>query len=314
MATLEIQNSRFLVKENEMLYRDDCIHNEREVLEHLNWIKKRKGISKSNKLYHGEAVIGTNPTKNKKTGITTLGEVYARKKNMILMGGTLYGLEKMFNTPSSLSVEYLNNIMGIGTNGPMITDKYLKTHSVCLWSIGNGGCGDSYRDVKAILQQHRTLHGMIPFRIVDEPFAEGTPEYEKYWFRKQMDDGKSQYFLKKFEGETEILALWKDAGNNKDGSPVVPNDWSSTKKIPIETFSESILKLEKEDLLEYYTLEDQLSEARFNEFGLCTGIRGTLADGTEEYKQVLQATALSFGNELLHMGKDLTIIYRWYTA
>lgn len=307
-----IRGTTMIVKEREQFY--DRVVDPRETTDYMRWLKKRKNFRTDQKLYRGEVTIGTKPYKDPNTGRTSLGEVYARKHNMVLMAGTLYGLEKMFNTPADLSVEYLNNIMGVGTNGPAITEKYGKDHAVCLWSIGNGGCGDSYRDVLAVLQQHRTLQGMIPFRIVDEPFAEGTPEYEKYWFRKVMDDGKSEYYLKAFEGETNITALWKDAGNNKDGSPVIPNDYNSTKRTPIETFSESVLKLEKEDLLEYYTLMDQLSEARFNTFGLCTGIRGMLADGSAEYKQVLQVTGLSFGNELLHMGKDLTIIYRWYTA
>lgn len=313
---MTIANDTIILVNEREEYRDGhrVVNDPREVTEYMKWLKRRKNIQRGKGLYRGEAIVGTKPYKDPLTGRTSLGEVWARKHNMVLMAGTLYGLEKMFNTPSSLSVEYLNNIMGIGVSGPEITEKYRKEHAVCLWSIGNGACGDSYLDVKSALQQHRTLQGMIPFRVVDEPFQEGTPEYDKYWFRKTMDDGKSQYFLKAFEGETNIAALWKDAGNNKDGSPVVPNDYTSTRKTPIETFSESILKLEKEDLIEYYTLMDQLREARFNTFGLCTGIKGVLSNGMEEYKQVLQVTALSFGNELLHMGKDLTIIYRWYTA
>lgn len=317
MSMTKIDGTNILVKEHESFHDglyDPIVTDPRETTSYMKWLKKKKDIPSGQKLYRGEAIIGTEPHKDPRTGRTTLGNVIARKHNIVLMAGTLYGLEKMFNTPASLSVDYLNTIMGIGTTGPAVTEKYERNHAVCLWSIGNGACGDSFRDVTAMLQQNRQLLGMIPFRVVDEPFEEHSPEGEKYWFRKINAEGKSEYYLKTFDDATIISALWKDAGNGKDGSAVVPQDYSATKTTPIETFAECQLRLDEEDLMEYYTLIDKVDEARFNTFGLCTGLRSTTADGAAEYKQVLQVTALSFSNEMLHMGKALTIIYRWYTA
>jgi len=263
---------------------------------------------------HGHVMIGHGVTTDPVTGISSLNEVVLESDNEILQGGTIYTLEKIFNVASPLQVAYLNEIMGIGESGPTITDRFPKNNAICLWNVGIGGCGDAYTDVKAVLQQHRALQGMIPFRVVDEPFEVGTEEYDKYWLMKETEDGKFAYYAKTFESEPVIRALWKDADDDEDGSPVVDSDYTSTKTTPIETFAQCVLKLTKYDLREYFELYDQIEYARFNTMGLLTGIKSTLADGKDEYKQVLQATALAFSNEMLHMGKDLDIIYRVYTA
>ena len=262
----------------------------------------------------GEVTVGYSCSVDPVTGISSIGEQIIRKKNQILVGGSVYALEKIFDTPSSLTVEYLNTILGVGLTGPTITDRFPKTNCICLWTIGNGGAGSSLDDIYDVLQQQRDLRGMIPFRVVDAPFETGSDEDNKYWLMKQLDDGKYAYYAKAFETTPVISALWKDAGDDKDGSPFVEADYNSTRTTPIETFAEVVLRLEVDDLREYYDLyQATAGTPRFNTFGLCTGIKSTIEDGTAEYKQVLQATGVSFDNEVLHMEKDLFIRYRLYT-
>lgn len=262
----------------------------------------------------GEVTFGYDLQTDPITGLSSLGETVLKDTNEITMGGTLFALEKLFNVPASLNVSYLNDIIGFGTDGPMINEKYPKDTCLCLFNIGNGGCGDAYTDVKAVLQQHRQLSGMIPFRVVDAPFDPASEEAGKYYMMKQNTDGKYWYYGKTFTKEPVIKALWKDAGEGKDGSPVVESDYSSVKKVPIETFAEAVLTIEVTDLREYYELYDNITAARFNALGLCQGILSTCADGRPEYKQVRQFSALNFSNEMLHMNKDLNAIYRIYTA
>lgn len=261
----------------------------------------------------GEVTMGYTCETDPVTGVSEIGEVIVRKKNQITVGGSLYALEKMFNVPASLTVEYLNTILGVGLTGPAVTERYAKDNCLCLWTIGNGGCGTNLDDIYDVLQQQRDLKGQIPFRVVDVPFEEGSDEYKKYWLMKKTDDGKYAYYGKTFEKEAVISALWKDAGADKDGSPVVESDYSSTRTTPIETFAEVILRLEVDDLREYYNLyQATAGTPRFNTFGICSGILGNTDNG-QEYKQVLQTTGVSFNNEPLHMEKDLYIRYRVYT-
>lgn len=249
-------------------------------------------------------------------GISRLGELIVKKKNQVVIGGSNYILEKILDVKADLNVEYLNNIMGIGQSGPEIESStvYPADNKICLFGVGTGGCGSSYLDVKTIKPQDREIPGMVPFRVTDVPL-EGL-EQEQYWFHKENEeDGKHHYYLKAFASKPKIKNLWKDAPNkNEDGSPVTDDVHESGRTEGIESFAEIILQISKHDLREFFELYEGIEHARFNTLGLFTGVKGTLEDGSDEYKQVKLLSMLTFGNELLHMNKDLTIIYRLYVS
>jgi hypothetical protein len=266
---------------------------------------------------HGEVLIGKDVTIDPDTGRSILGEEVVRadfKGNEILLAGSIYSLEKLFNVVCDVNIEYLNNIMNIGTTGISITEKYPKDNGICLWTIGLGGCGDNRKDITTVYQQQRQLNNIIPFRVVDEPFAEGTEEYEKYFLMRQEPDGRYAYYGKAFAKTPVIVPLWKDASDDKDGSAVVESDYTSTRTTPIEVFAECLCIIEKEDFREYFDLYDNIEDARFNEIGLVSGILSSTEDGRAEYKQARQVSCCHFTNEPLHMEKDMNIIYRWYSA
>lgn len=265
----------------------------------------------------GQVLVGHDFSIDPVTGRSDLGELICRsdfKDNEVLMGGSIYALEKLFDVNCDVNVDYLNNIMGIGTSGPVLVDKYPRTHKICLWTVGLGGCGDNRKDIKAVYQQQRQLNNIIPFRIVDEPFAEGTPEYEKYYLMRQEPDGRYAYYGKTFAKIPVIVPLWRDSADDKDGSKVVESDYTSTRTTPIEVFAECLCIIEEDDFREYFDLYDNIEDARFNEVGLVSGILSTTEDGRPEYKQALQVSCCHFTNEPLHMDKDMSMIYRWYSV
>lgn len=265
----------------------------------------------------GEVLVGHDVSIDPVTGLSILGEEICRKDfdpNEILLSGSIFVLEKIFNVSCSMNIEYLNNIMNIGTTGVPVTEKYPRANGISLWTVGLGGCGDNRKDITTVYQQQRQLNNIIPFRVVDEPFAEGTEEYEKYYLMRQESDGRYAYYGKTFAKPPVITPLWRDAADDKDGSPVVESDYTSTRTTPIEVFAECLCVIEKEDFREYFELYDDIEDARFNEVGLASGILSTLEDGRAEYKQVHQVSCCHFTNEPLHMDKDMSIIYRWYSA
>lgn len=246
-------------------------------------------------------------------GISRLGEpLFTKRHNLIVLGGSLFVLEKLFGVkPNSLTVDYLNTFMNIGTSGPAITTQSNLSNRINLFNVGIGGCGAAYDDVLTAKQQMRVVPNMIPFRLTDVPLT--GEQKAKYWFCQQQPNGKYAYYLKKFDSNPTVKVLWKDAQKeDDDGTPVTSGVHDSSRNEQIQSFVECLLSIDKTDLREYFEVYGGIEKARFNSMGLCSGVLGSLADGTEEYKNVSQISVLNFGNELLHMNKTLSIIYRIY--
>ena len=199
--------------------------------------------------------------------------------------------------------------MGIATDG-MSNDLYADTH-VCLFGVGVGGCGDSIRSVKDVNFVEREIFEMVPFRITDEDL---NPSEQKKYFFKMEKDNKTHYYLKTFEQQPVIKALWKDSDDqDDDGSEVEAGVHESTRTEPIETFVEMILKITKKDVRDYFELYGDIEQCRINSIGLFTGAKRNLSDGTTDYQQVKLFSKLNIPNEMLTLKKDLTIVYRIYT-
>ena len=238
-------------------------------------------------------------------------QVLFETENQIVLGGALFILEKIFNVPSPITVDYLNNIMGIAAENP-IEEKYPKNTAVCLFGVGIGGCGDSSLSVVDVNFYEREIFDMVPFRVTDDELND--EDKEKYWFKRKENDGRMSYFLKKFEQDPTIKVLWKDGDEDEDGSEVSSGVHDTARTEPIETFAEMILKITKRDVREYFEINGDIETARINSIGLFTGIKQTLSDGTEDYKQVKLFSKLNIPNEMLVNNKDMTIIYRIYTS
>ena len=243
--------------------------------------------------------------------VNELGELMFEEENQIVLGGALFVLEKIFGVSSPLTIEYLNTIMGVATEGPEATEKYPKDNVVCLFGVGTGGCGDA-GPVKDIAFQERELFDMVPFRVTDQPLS--VNDRDKYWFKKTVREGATAYYLKKFETTPKIKVLWRDGEGDEDGTEVENGVHNIQRREPIETFVEMTLKINKNDIKEWFELNGNIEQTRINSLGLFTGVKSPLGDGTEDYKQVMLFSKLNFHNEMLVSSKELTIIYRIYTS
>lgn len=245
------------------------------------------------------------------TAYNELGEMLFDTENQVVLGGALFTLEKVFGIQSPLNVEYLNNIMSIATTGTPVTEIYPKDNVVCLFGIGIGGCGESYKTVKDVKFYERTIEDMIPFRVVTGDLPEAIAP--KYFFKTQYA-GKNAFYLKKFEQTPQIKVLWKDAEGDEDGSEVQEGVHNTTRTEAIETFVEITLKIDKDDVREYFDINGNIEQARINSIALFTGVKSLLADGSEDYKQVKMFSKLNIPNEMLAISKSFTMVYRIYTS
>lgn len=244
--------------------------------------------------------------------------LFTRKQNNVVLGGSIYVLEKLLNVRSSLQVSTLNDIMTINNTNPAFTtsDTIPKDHYMCLWGAGIGGSGDSIGSVKTVNFYEREVGSngnsteMVPFRVVDTPLT-GTDATE-YFFRKQTTSSQYAYYLKAFQSTPTIKVLWNDGVDGEDGTEVTADVYNTDRTDSIEVFAEILLQLTQKDIREYFTTLGQIEKARINTIALCCGIKQEISSGVFDYSNVIMDTKLNFGNEMLE-NKEITFRYRIFT-
>lgn len=285
------------------------------VRDNLNNKDKVSFSMKKSPFVRTKIIGGYDPYKDK-NGVTQFGETVFETENMIVLGGSLFTLEKVFGINSPLVTRDLRDITALPSIDAPINHN--KDTYVCLFGVGIGGAGESLTDVKDVEYYEDTIMDMIPFRQTEIPLS--TEEASKYWFKKpvtiDIDGGqiqKTAYYLKRFETVPEIHVLWRDAEGDEDGSEVGSNvhETPSTNTTPIETFIEMTLKITKKDAREFFDDNGNIEATRINSIGLFTGVRG---DGDDDFQQVKLFSKLNINNEILVLAKDLTISYRIYTS
>ena len=329
-----MNDDKILRLNDKLIYEDNCDTNPEEEL------LMKKGFASP---IRTDVQMGYDYYRDE-NGVSRLGEVVlSHLHNHITVGGINFILEKAFGTKAGIVIKNLNEKYGIGTNvhKANIDDKGSR---IMLFNIGLDGCGAAYSDIKEVLVQQNdvvpigedNVYGsMIPFRVVDvgESVTDDPGVGGPYWFKKTIEteaaDGtlikKDHYYLKEFEKpisgsvpNPEIINRWRDNGVD-DGTVVTDNPENSSRSEGIESYVEIVLRINRNDLREYFDTYQSKKDARFNSIGLCSGIKSSVYDEDNEttyfeYTDVRQISVLNFSNEMLHFEKDLTIIYRIYLS
>lgn len=244
--------------------------------------------------------------------------LFSRKQNNVVLGGSIYVLEKLLNVRSALQTATLNDIMSINNSNPAFTNTDIipKEHFICLWGAGIGGSGDSIGSVRTVNFYEREIGSkgnsaeMVPFRVVSAPLT-GT-DAGQYFFSKKLSDNNYAYYLKAFQSQPTIKVLWNDGKDGEDGTEVTSDVYNTNRTDGIEVFAEILLQINKKDIREYFNHIGQIEQARINTIALCCGLKQEISSGVFDYANVVMDTKLNFGNEMLE-NKEITFRYRIYT-
>ena len=262
--------------------------------------------------------------KGPKTRITVLDEfgdiLMDYESNLVVIGGAIFTLEKLFNVRSALNIDSINNICQIPPMSQIIdNDPHPQSRCVCLWGIGIDGCGDAFgsvRDVKyyerEIGQNGRTTTGMIPFRVVTSEFDDDNKD--KYFLMKEVSSGHYGYYAKTFDDTPFIRSLWKDGAEGEDGTEVTDNVHNTTRTEDIETFVEMHMTIDKTDIREYFDLNGEIEQARVNTIGLFIATPVYENNELVGYKDVTLFSKFNMNNEPLASKKSVLIRYRIYAS
>lgn len=272
-----------------------------------------------------------------------LGNELFRKKNILVVSGRRFVLEKLFNVGpantnggtnlaypknSTLNVKHKNTVPVSTTNDDNFGPR--KEKIICLFGIGIGGAHPNiYGEVSAPDSVESELYEPIPFRVVEgvgnSSQDQGIKDLNQYYMRAEKD-GNTHYYLKRFEDNGVQMYLKRGEEDyvpnpGEDNRPNFPNDGVAARQLPdsAEVYVELKLRISPEDARDYFLLRDEARKARFNELALYFGYQETYIDpetGVEQwrdYDEVECFSKLTFNNEPLdQLEKELLITYRIY--
>ena len=244
--------------------------------------------------------------------------LFTLEHNMVVIGGAITVLEKMWNIRSSLMIDTINNINQINPAVQSSTELLPQNDYVCLWGIGIGGSGDAFGSVRDVKYYEREIgqngqsNEFIPFRTVTTAL-EGE-DVQKYTLSKSVGTGFTAYYAKTFEDDPFIRSLWRDGVEGEDGTEVTDGVHNTQRTEDIETFVEMHMRIDQEDGREWFEMNGNIEQARFNTIGLFTG--RLTADGSGGYTatNVKLFTKFNFDNEALTTNKSIVIKYRIYAS
>lgn len=299
------------------------------------------GLWRTTEIIGGYGDVKLNPY-----GKSTLGEVCFRGKNIVPIGGVSYVMEKLFSIEDTqIEVPSLYSETGIGLPDSAPVKETYQTpdgdhvliyrpgNFVQLYGIGITGTAENdvtiyhpdYReksiDITRVNADGLTVTGtMLPFRYTAETL--NSVERKMYFGKRKESSGETGYYLKRFEYEPVIKHIWKTGEDvdDVDNEILIPASdiWSNkTTNNAVESFTEIILKINKKDVKEWFTILEQRNRTRINTLALFTGeYVKNKADASDygDYRDVRLFSKLCINPEYLDKAKDLNIIYRVYGA
>jgi hypothetical protein len=269
---------------------------------------------------------------------------FTKSTNMVVLPGAQRVLENTFGVSGNqITIPTLYEMDGIGSmpDSGTPTESYLTpdgAHGIVyrygnfcqLFAVGITGTAEndisvypvSYNEKDITLSKVNsdglTVTGtLIPFRFTAETLSE--LDRKKYFGKKVNDAGITSYYYKKFETTPVIKHIWKTGEDVEEETMVDPGDvWSNEAGLnSIETFTEIILKINKQDIKEWFINLEQEDRTRINTIALLTG---EYVDDTEsgtpqpygDYRDVRLFSKLCIPIEYLTLAKELNILYRVY--
>lgn len=231
-------------------------------------------------------------------------------ENTLVWSGALTTLEKVFGVSADFKPVTLNTVYGLNET---LTPDISKTF-VCLFGIGIGGAGLEFNTVKDPSFKQREIEEFIPMRVDSTMTITGT-DADKYYFKRDLGNGKYASYLKEFQAPTRIKSQWKDSiDEDEDGTEISEEIFDSTKTNLVECFAECSIRVVAKDVRSYYESMGNIEHARYNSLGLFLGQKVEVAEGVYDYINVNLFSVLNFENVSVKDRAKFDYRYRIYSA
>lgn len=225
-------------------------------------------------------------------------------ENTVVIGGAIEALEHLCNFDATWKPKTLNEIYNINADVP---GDNMKSY-IALFGAGTGGSGLSFGSIVEKDVKRRDVPDLIPLRVTDALTGEDS---DKYYFKKDNQDGTYSWYLKEFSVDPVIKTCWKDAADDEeDGTEVTSEIYNSERTDGLQTFAEFILDFNTKDVREYYESIGSLDSARYNSIGLYIGEKKELSNGETDYVNVRLFSYINIDNKSVKIKTASQYVYR----
>lgn len=228
--------------------------------------------------------------------------------NTVVLGGAILALEHLCNATATFKPATLNTIYSINQ---AVTGSNASSF-ISLFGVGTDGSGLEFNSVNATNIKAREVPAFIPLRSTAS--LTGT-DAAKYFLKKlNADNTTYSYYLKEFDSTPTIKSLWKDAADtDADGTEITQEVYNSARTEGIESFAEFSIKLNVNDVREYFIANGNADMARYNTLGLFTGQKVEITTGVFDYVNVRLFSYTNFDNKPVKDKTEASYLYRVFS-
>ena len=220
------------------------------------------------------------------------GEVLSDTHNKILITGAQFAACKIFGLDAIVKLPNYNEEFGLENTLDYETVQPMNEPILCLFAVGQGGCGTNVTDVYPVRYTERIEpEDMIPFRYVSED-KDLNDDMRKHYFGRYTDEnGMIRYMFKKFDTEPQLHLRYLD------GTQITSDMYTIDSTQNAECYVEMRLRINRLDLRDYFEQVAGWENAIVNTISLLFAWYDDTIDDYIWYQQIVPFSKLNIPNQ-----------------
>lgn len=249
------------------------------------------------------------------------GKVEGVYENKCVVTGSVLNATNAFGIEPPIKIPTYNMEMDLDNSISSAVEPYNRP-IVCLFSVGDSGCGETPRDVYVVNFKDRikpapaqpadvsefTSEHIMPFRWVD-PEMDLNDDLRRYYFGRKTFDKLNRigYYFKAFDTTPQLHLRYAD------GTQITDTIYLDTTDQMVEAFVEMRLRITRLDLRDYFEEVLGWDKARISTVSLNYAWYDDTIDQYKWYQDIYPYTKLNFGYDwMVDANKAIDIIYQIY--
>lgn len=232
----------------------------------------------------------------KKTRITMTdhdtGEVLGIYENKIVITGSVLAATTLFDIDSPVILPSYNSELGLENSSEPGTKPENRPY-ICLFCIGDSGCGTTEKDVlvSKYIDRIAPENDIMPFRYVNKD-QDLNEDLRKYYFGRKIMGDKIGYYFKSFDTVPQLHLRYTD------GTEINNNMYNIETTQSAECYVETRLRINRNDFRDYMEQVIGWDKARISTLSLCSAWY-TEEEGIKWYQDIMPYSKLNFPFERL---------------